>query len=391
LFNDVDMGRILQIPMNVQSFEDFIAWSMTSHGRYTVCSGYYIQRKHQFGTRASQLALPGTSAINLVWKILWQLKLSSKVKIFIWRALHGILPLKCILANRHIGTSGSCPICNQGAEDVRHLLFQCPAAKDIWQALDLNTFIDGVSQLDRSGSVVLELIIRREDNTMPGFQNINLKELVLTTCWYLWWTRHRLTHDQSIPPLSKRKLSILAMVANSEKACGKKKQRSDVKWIKPDPRQVKLNVDAAFHDESKTGSIGAIIRDYLGNFVAAWVKYFSNVASATMAEAYAMKEGLALARDLGCNRIIAELDSIDVIEACKGESTWWNELSAIYADCTDIVVSIGCVTFGHIMREANEVAHELAKYSHSNRVSCSWSGDPPSFILDRIINDVTVL
>jgi ribonuclease HI len=261
----------------------------------------------------------------------------------------------------------------------------------IWQALDLNNFIDDVSQLDRSGSVVLELIIRRDDNTLPGFQNINLKELILTTCWYLWWTRRRLTHDESIPPLSKRKLSILAMVANSEKAYGKKKQRNDVKWTKPDPRQVKLNVDAAFHDDSKSGSIGTIIRDYLGNFVAASVKFLPIVASSSMAEAYAMKEGLALARDLGCNRVIAESDSTEVVEACKGETTWWNELSAIFADCTDLVASVGCVSFGHIMREANEVAHELAKYSHSNRISCSWSGDPPNFILDRLVNDVTVL
>jgi hypothetical protein len=130
------VGHILQIPLNVQGFEYFIAWSMTSHGRYTVRSGYYIQWKHQFGIRANQLALLGTSATNLVWRILWQLKLPSKVRIF-------------------IGTSGSCPICNQGAEDVRHLLFQCPAAIDIWQALDLNNFIDDVSQLDRSGSIVL--------------------------------------------------------------------------------------------------------------------------------------------------------------------------------------------------------------------------------------------
>jgi hypothetical protein len=59
------------------------------------------------------LALPSGSANNPVWKILWCLKLPSKVKIFIWHSLHGIVPLKCILANRHIGTSGACPICSQ--------------------------------------------------------------------------------------------------------------------------------------------------------------------------------------------------------------------------------------------------------------------------------------
>jgi hypothetical protein len=67
---------------------------------------------------------------------------------------------------------------------------------------------------------------------------------------------------------------------------------------------------------------------------------------------------LSLAREIGCNRVIAESDSTNVIEACKGEDIWWNESSAIYADCTDIAVSIGSVFFNYIAREANLVAHD---------------------------------
>jgi hypothetical protein len=106
LFSPVDVGRILQIPVNYQAFDDFLAWCFTKHGRYTVRSGYHVQWKHQFGASAGLLALPGGSINNPVWKTLWKLKIPSKVKIFIWRALHGILPLKCILANRHIPTPG---------------------------------------------------------------------------------------------------------------------------------------------------------------------------------------------------------------------------------------------------------------------------------------------
>jgi hypothetical protein len=43
------------------------------------------------------------------------------VKIFIWKALHGIVPGYAILANRHVPVSGQCPICAEGAQDIRDI------------------------------------------------------------------------------------------------------------------------------------------------------------------------------------------------------------------------------------------------------------------------------
>jgi hypothetical protein len=40
LFNTVDVNRILQIPIHTQGFSDFVARRHTSHGRYTIRSGY---------------------------------------------------------------------------------------------------------------------------------------------------------------------------------------------------------------------------------------------------------------------------------------------------------------------------------------------------------------
>jgi hypothetical protein len=146
LFNTVDKNRIMQIPLHQQGFDDFIAWGFTKHGQYTVRSGYHMQWRHQFGTR--QFVLPGSSANNPVWKILWKLQIPSKIKIFIWRAIHGIIPLKCILANRHIGNSSECPICKQGPEDIQHLLFLCPATQDLWTQLGLQDVINGATLED---------------------------------------------------------------------------------------------------------------------------------------------------------------------------------------------------------------------------------------------------
>jgi hypothetical protein len=73
--------------------------------------------------------------------------------------------------------------------------------------------------VERSGSI-LEHILWLNDNALQGFDTINLKEVALTTCWYLWWMRRWGTHDEYVPPLNKFTFSILALVANATRICG---------------------------------------------------------------------------------------------------------------------------------------------------------------------------
>jgi ribonuclease HI len=389
LFNIVDVNRILEIPLNNQGFEDFIAWNFTKHGQYAVRSGYHLQWRHQFGPRTSQLSLPGSSVNNPIWKIIWNLKVPSKVKIFVWRALHGILPLKSILANRHVGTNGGCPICNQAAEDVLHLVFTCPTARSLWCSLGISQSMEEALEEDRSGSAVLEFLFRRQDTSMPGI-DLGMKEVIAVGSWYLWWIRRQRTHDEQVPPMFKCKFSILSIAANAAKAQSKTTTQR-VRWSRPPPRITKVNVDGSFHSDSHTGSVGAILRDYEGKFVAASSIYLPNIASAAAAEALAMKEGLDLASRLGCNNIQIESDSLDTVEACTGEATWWGQSSAIFADCVDLAALIGGVQFQYCPREANEAAHDLVRACFSSKVSCNWVDEPPDFILGRLLNDVTIL
>jgi hypothetical protein len=42
LFQPLDVTRILQIPLHHQGFNEFIAWGLTKHGKYTVRSGITV-------------------------------------------------------------------------------------------------------------------------------------------------------------------------------------------------------------------------------------------------------------------------------------------------------------------------------------------------------------
>jgi hypothetical protein len=125
---------------------------------------------------------------------------------------------------------------------------------------------------------------------MPGFNDIGLKEVVATTSWYIWWVRHRRTCNEDVAPIFKRKMSTLAIASNSAKTMTLSRPTSEDRWSRPLPRQVKVNVDASFFEDSQSGAVGAVLWDYQGQFIAASCKFFPHLTSAMMVEAMAMKE-----------------------------------------------------------------------------------------------------
>lgn len=103
------------------------------------------------------------------------------------------------------------------------------------------------------------------------------------------------------------------------------------------------------------------MRDFESRFIGSATLFLPNIASAVVVEVIAMREGLALANRLVCNNVLTESDLIETIQACTGEESWWGESSMVFADCIDIATMVGRVNSQHCSREANGVAHELAK------------------------------
>ena len=86
-------------------------------------------------------------------------------------------------------------------------------------------------------------------------------EVIATTCWYLWWIRRRATHNESVPPPTHWMMSILPLYNAFVRANQKNVTRQMTRWEKPGKDDLKLNVDASFHEDVGMGVIAAIIRD----------------------------------------------------------------------------------------------------------------------------------
>jgi hypothetical protein len=61
----------------------------------------------------------------------------------------------------------------------------------------------------------------------------------------------------------------------------------------------KINTDASFHDESKSGSVVLVVRDHHGTMIVSQVSWFEHVVSALSMEAISIREGIRLAHERG--------------------------------------------------------------------------------------------
>jgi ribonuclease HI len=149
--------------------------------------------------------------------------------------------------------------------------------------------------------------------------------------------------------------------------------------MKPKEDFVKLNVDASFDLDSGTGSTGAILRDDKGLFLAASCFGIPYVSDMSTAEARALRDGLILAGQIGCNRIEVNSDCLDMIEMMRNGGNSFGPVATIY-ECSTLCRNFIIVQFFHCPREANVAADCLARHSEEST----------DFLVSILSNDVSI-
>ena len=147
-------------------------------------------------------------------------------------------------------------------------------------------------------------------------------------------------------------------------------------WSKPDRDTIKINVDVACNIESS--SIAAVDRDWRGEMVFAYSKRV-NTTLPLQAEA----EAIIWALNLDVDSISIESDSKSCIDAlrCPNQDVPWR-IKTICSDVLALKLNFTNCRFSWVAREANVVAHVLAKWSLSNNYFGSFDVGlgPPCFV-----------
>jgi hypothetical protein len=124
---------------------------------------------------------------------------------------------------------------------------------------------------------------------------------------------------------------------------------------------VLINIDASFKPESLGGEIGAIIRDDVGNFIAACNDPINCAIDANTLEVSVVSKGLALANQLGCSRIIVQSNCLQVVETLQLGCFSSTTAATIFEDIFVQASTFSKCEFSFYNRKANTVVDCLAR------------------------------
>ncbi|KAF6986289.1 LOW QUALITY PROTEIN: hypothetical protein CFC21_004070 [Triticum aestivum] len=97
-----------------------------------------------------------------------------------------------------------------------------------------------------------------------------------------------------------------------------------------------------------------------------------------------------MAQRVGCNRLVINSDNLEVIENMNNGGRSAGTAATVFDDCYLLACNFPITRFEHCNKEANRVAHELAKVARFS-IALNWFEKPLSEIVPLLINDVLVI
>lgn len=148
----------------------------------------------------------------------------------------------------------------------------------------------------------------------------------------------------------------------------------------PDEGWVKCNVDAGVEEEWGT-CLGLVYRDGRGSVLWCASNLFLVVRESMIAEAMAIRCGLALAKSNGIRKVVMKGDNLDVINALKSREAGASIFHLIIEDILCLVSSFESVVWSFVRRSGNKAAHSLAHFRPSEVGEKFWDTDFPTDVL----------
>ncbi|CAJ2662610.1 unnamed protein product [Trifolium pratense] len=353
LFTDEVAKSILDIPLFDTVEEDKLIWIDNIHGQYSVKSGYNLMMNNT--GKLHNTVQPEN------WKHIWKIHAPPKAKHLLWRICKQCLPTRVHLHERRVPCTLLCPLCDLCNEDDWHILFSCTVSMQARQAAGLElSILNRMQQMSSAKDIILAICEGEDADTAGRFAML---------LWVLWNNRNNKVWNDSqetwrnLGHQSRHLwLDWFSMQRFQQGSTPNMQQQHVPTWQKPPTGWFKCNSDAG-------------------------TNWREGQCSIVEGESLALLEAMKAMEHRRLTHVIFETDSKSVIDAIHNLHVGSSEFSATICNIKHIMLLNQNFVVKFVKRQANMVAHTLARAAIS-WASCNIFDMLPHCITTLLLNEI---
>jgi ribonuclease HI len=264
---------------------------------------------------------------------------------------------------RHIPASSSCIYCGR-EESIEHVFLFCQFAREVWQEMKKTYGIQLCRKSFTSPKTWLhDFMLRASDKD---------RTILAVVVWHLWISRNdsrngevmRSPHSVAAQATAYAEM-IELHIFKSDSSTRRDSSFSVPRWTPPPKGSVYINTDAAIFSTSRQMGVGVVIRNHLGECLAACSELIYEVTAPELAEALAVRRAVSLAGDEGFGKLQVVSDCLSVIQRINSTMVDRSSVGVIIQDIKSLASNFESISFSHVRRQCNESAHILARLAES--------------------------
>ena len=221
-------------------------------------------------------------------------------------------------------------------------------------------------------------------NFIFQLDQLELQELFVILAWSLWFCQNKIRVNE----LDKVPRDVVTWANNfrlefqsTKEGMKVAKPKENLKWAPPPQRWFKTNVDGAIFKETNKAGIGVVVRDGQGCVLAILLEIVEGVQDADVIEALAIWRATRFAIETSFSCVIIESDSLSVVKAIQDTAETTCHIGHIIDDGKHLSMAMKSYKFHHTKKEANQVAHTLARNVIHFDTEMAWHEKIPSCVL----------
>ncbi|XP_075641969.1 uncharacterized protein LOC142613491 [Castanea sativa] len=329
---------------------DTLVWRAEKSGNYSVKSGYKLLCElHTLDTNRPQVS----ESQRGFWKSIWKLKVPQD--------------------QAFSSEDSVCPRCSGESETVVHALWSCACIKVVWE-----TDFDWVDRSSATSDSFLD-VYKKSDPNLPyypclqrrlghfGIREINLASKKTPCPFAILLVLQRTTSANSGAGKSSfpQTMGCSSQVATSCSGLGEDKM----------------------YGESDKAGIGVVIRNSEGQVLAALSEQIVKPPTVEILELLAARRAVTFTAELGHAQFVCEGDSESVVNSLKGSGMENSRGGHLIRDIISQSNSFQSISFAHVGRQGNAVAHALAQRARQSFSSQIWLECVPLNIISFVLDD----